>query len=85
MALKHFLYISMCVCGFGQLLSLDLENVISEGMKSLSEKERLIDEALSESFEITLGVRFGRCLVFSICPNSFIYFFCQQNLRRIKI
>lgn len=50
--------------GFGQLLSFDLENVISQGMKSLSEKQRLIDEALSQSYEIGLGGgRFGHCLV----------------------
>ena len=50
--------------GFGQLLSFDLENVISQGMKSLSETQRLIDEALSQSYEIGLGGgRFGHCLV----------------------
>lgn len=50
--------------GFGQLLSLDLENVIRQGMESLSEKQRLIDEALSQSYEIALGGgRFGHCLV----------------------
>ncbi|XP_062109576.1 uncharacterized protein LOC133821092 [Humulus lupulus] len=54
---------------FDQLLSLDLEDVISKGMKSLSEKQRLIDEALNESFEIALGGgRFGHCL--AVCADS---------------
>lgn len=49
---------------FDQLLTLDLENVISQGMKSLSEKQRLIDNVLSQSYEIALGgSRFGHyCL-----------------------
>ncbi|PON46597.1 DHHA1 domain protein, partial [Parasponia andersonii] len=48
---------------FDQLLSLDLDSVISQGMKSLPEKQRLIDEALSQSYEIALGDgRLGHCL-----------------------
>ncbi|CAN6577730.1 hypothetical protein PS2_039251 [Malus domestica] len=48
---------------FQQLLSLDLESLISEGMASLSEKQKLIDEALSSSYEIALGGgAFGHCL-----------------------
>lgn len=48
---------------FDQLLSLDLENVISQGMKSLAEEQRLIDDALSLSYEIAIGGgRFGHCL-----------------------
>ncbi|KAL5545170.1 hypothetical protein UlMin_008954 [Ulmus minor] len=48
---------------FEQLLSLDLENVISKGMESLSAKQKLIDEALSHSYEIALGGgAFGNCL-----------------------
>ncbi|XP_030499423.2 uncharacterized protein LOC115714806 isoform X1 [Cannabis sativa] len=54
---------------FDQLLGLDLEEVISKGMKSLLEKQRLIDEALSKSFEIALGGgRFGHCL--AVCADS---------------
>lgn len=54
------------VCG--QLLSLDLENVISQGMKSLAEGQRLIDKALSQSYEIAIGGgRFGHCLVKVFC------------------
>lgn len=48
---------------FDRLLSLDLENVINQGMKSLAEKQRLIDDALSQSYEIAIGGgRFGHCL-----------------------
>ncbi|RVW83318.1 hypothetical protein CK203_039574 [Vitis vinifera] len=55
---------------FDQLLSLDLETVINEGMVSLSKKQVLIDEALEQSYEIALGGgTFGHCLV------NFIYFF----------
>ncbi|XP_015883754.2 uncharacterized protein LOC107419528 [Ziziphus jujuba] len=48
---------------FKQLLSLDLEEVISQGMTSLSKKQELIDDALSQSYEIALGGgAFGHCL-----------------------
>ncbi|XP_019081860.1 uncharacterized protein LOC100240946 isoform X3 [Vitis vinifera] len=48
---------------FDQLLSLDLETVINEGMVSLSKKQVLIDEALEQSYEIALGGgTFGHCL-----------------------
>lgn len=48
---------------FEQLLSLDLESVIKQGMLSLSHKQRLIDEVLNQSYEIALGGGdFGRCL-----------------------
>ncbi|PKI63326.1 hypothetical protein CRG98_016317 [Punica granatum] len=48
---------------FHQLLSLDLDSVISQGMLSLSHKQKLIDEALLQSYEIALGGGvFGRCL-----------------------
>lgn len=47
-----------------QLLNLDLESVIQRGILSLSEKQRLIDEALEQSYEIAVGGgRFGHCLV----------------------
>lgn len=56
----------------GQLLSLDLECLISQGMVSLSEKQKLIEEALSQSYEIKLGGgAFGHCLV-----NWFRCFLC---------
>ncbi|KAF3438340.1 hypothetical protein FNV43_RR21102 [Rhamnella rubrinervis] len=48
---------------FEQLLSLDLEDVISQGMTSLSKKQKLIDDVLSQSYEIALGGgAFGHCL-----------------------
>ncbi|KAL8457168.1 hypothetical protein ACS0TY_035131 [Phlomoides rotata] len=48
---------------FQQLLSLDLDSVISQGMSSLAHKQRIIDEALEQSYEIALGGgSFGHCL-----------------------
>ncbi|KAL1823609.1 hypothetical protein DCAR_0311542 [Daucus carota subsp. sativus] len=48
---------------FQQLLSLDLDSVIKQGMLSLSHKQRLIDDVLSQSYEVALGGGdFGRCL-----------------------
>lgn len=49
-----------------QLLSLDLESLISQGMASLSKKQKLIDEALNQSYEIAPGGgAFGHCLVYT--------------------
>ncbi|KAL2553494.1 hypothetical protein Fot_07113 [Forsythia ovata] len=48
---------------FEQLLSLDVESLIRQGTVSLSHKQMLIDEALEQSYEISLGGgAFGRCL-----------------------
>ncbi|KAL1357018.1 hypothetical protein HN51_009021 [Arachis hypogaea] len=48
---------------FDQLLSLDLDCVISQGMKSLSHKQKLMDDCISKSYEIALGNgAFGCCL-----------------------
>ncbi|KAL3824946.1 hypothetical protein ACJIZ3_020975 [Penstemon smallii] len=48
---------------FQQLLSLDLDSVISQGMSSLANKQRLIDEVLEQSYEIALGGgAFEHCL-----------------------
>ncbi|KAI3454337.1 hypothetical protein Pfo_011000 [Paulownia fortunei] len=48
---------------FQQLLSLDLDSVISQGMSSLAHKQRIIDEVLEQSYEIALGGgAFGHCL-----------------------
>uniref|UniRef100_A0A5B7BD01 DHHA1 domain-containing protein n=1 Tax=Davidia involucrata TaxID=16924 RepID=A0A5B7BD01_DAVIN len=48
---------------FQQLLSLDLESVIIQGMVSLSHKQKLINETLEQSYEIALGGgAFGHCL-----------------------
>lgn len=48
---------------FDQLLSLNLESVISQGIVSLSVKQKLIDDTLDQSYEIALGGgAFGRCL-----------------------
>lgn len=59
-----FLISSLIVNRGQQLLSLDLECLISQGIASLSEKQKLIDEALSQSYEIALGCgAFGHCLV----------------------
>ncbi|KAH1213888.1 Vestitone reductase [Glycine max] len=38
-----------------QLLSLDLDNIISTGTVSLSDKQKLIDDCLKKSYEISLG------------------------------
>ncbi|WVZ74171.1 hypothetical protein U9M48_022385 [Paspalum notatum var. saurae] len=40
---------------FDQLLELDPEHVISRGQVTLSEKQRLIDDCLEKSYEISLG------------------------------
>ncbi|KAK2969823.1 hypothetical protein RJ640_023552 [Escallonia rubra] len=46
-----------------QLLSLDLESVINQGMASLLQKQTLISEVLKQSYEIALGGgAFGHCL-----------------------
>lgn len=48
---------------FDQLLSLDLDIIISEGISSLSHKQKLIDDCLGKSYEIALGNgAFGHCL-----------------------
>ncbi|KAH6770520.1 DHHA1 domain protein [Perilla frutescens var. hirtella] len=48
---------------FQQLLSLDLDTVISQGMSSLADKQRMIEEVLEQSYEIALGGgAFGNCL-----------------------
>ncbi|CAJ1952251.1 unnamed protein product [Sphenostylis stenocarpa] len=48
---------------FDQLLSLDLNTIISRGMLSISIKQKLIDNGLSKSYEIALGNgAFGYCL-----------------------
>lgn len=48
---------------FNQLLSLDLDTIISKGTSSLSHKQKLIDDCLSKSYEIALGNgAFGHCL-----------------------
>ncbi|KAI4347341.1 hypothetical protein L6164_008159 [Bauhinia variegata] len=48
---------------FEQLLSLDLDSVINQGMVSLSHKQKLIDDCLSRSYEIALGEgAHGHCL-----------------------
>ncbi|KAL2967782.1 hypothetical protein AAZX31_16G193700 [Glycine max] len=48
---------------FDQLLSLDLDNIISTGTVSLSDKQKLIDDCLRKSYEIALGnAEFGYCL-----------------------
>ncbi|XP_071703699.1 uncharacterized protein [Rutidosis leptorrhynchoides] len=48
---------------FEQLLSLDVENVINQGISSLCHKQTLINEVLDQSYEIVIddGVS-GRCL-----------------------
>uniref|UniRef100_A0A2P2IKV3 Uncharacterized protein LOC105142034 n=1 Tax=Rhizophora mucronata TaxID=61149 RepID=A0A2P2IKV3_RHIMU len=48
---------------FDQLLSLDLKATISQGISSLSKKQKLIDDTLDQSYEIALGGgAFGHCL-----------------------
>ncbi|KAJ4960898.1 hypothetical protein NE237_020808 [Protea cynaroides] len=48
---------------FEQLLELDPQFVINRGMTGLSQKQKLIHEALEQSYEIALGAGlFGHCL-----------------------
>ncbi|KAL4579055.1 hypothetical protein LXL04_015190 [Taraxacum kok-saghyz] len=48
---------------FQQLLSLDLEHVINQGIQSLSQKQTLISEVLDQSYEIMLDDEAsGHCL-----------------------
>ncbi|XP_074263207.1 uncharacterized protein LOC141586011 [Silene latifolia] len=48
---------------FNQLLALNLDDVIKQGMVSLSHKQKLITEALEQSFVISLGDKdIGCCL-----------------------
>ncbi|KNA25806.1 hypothetical protein SOVF_003090 [Spinacia oleracea] len=48
---------------FRQLLSLDLDSVINQGIISLNHKQKLITEALEKSYAINLGGgEFGCCL-----------------------
>ncbi|TKY44897.1 R106 protein [Spatholobus suberectus] len=48
---------------FDQLLSLDLDTIISKGILSLSHTQKLIDDCLRKSYEIALGNgAFGHCL-----------------------
>ncbi|KAF7822002.1 DHHA1 domain protein [Senna tora] len=50
---------------FQQLLSLSLNSVISQGMRSLSHKQKLIDDCLGQSYKIALGGGvFGSFLIF---------------------
>lgn len=52
---------------FEQLLALDPRSVIEMGKISLSQKQKLIDEALEQSYEISLGNgKFGNCLATEI-------------------
>ncbi|KAM7250388.1 hypothetical protein ACFE04_022271 [Oxalis oulophora] len=52
---------------FDQLLSLDLESVINQGMTSLAIKQKLIQDALDQSYEIALGGGvFGPCLAVNV-------------------
>ncbi|XP_028805543.1 uncharacterized protein LOC114760456 [Neltuma alba] len=48
---------------FDQLLSLNVDSVISQGMASLSCKQKLMDDCLSQSYRIALGGgAYGSCL-----------------------
>lgn len=48
---------------FDQLLALDPEVLIKKGKVSLQEKQKLIDQALDNSFAVSLGQgKFGQCL-----------------------
>ncbi|KAL5721802.1 hypothetical protein ACHQM5_005400 [Ranunculus cassubicifolius] len=48
---------------FDQLLALDPQSVINQGIQSLSHKQKLIDEVLNQSYKIALGKgEFGHCL-----------------------
>lgn len=48
---------------FEQLLALDFQSIISQGLESLSLKQKLINEVLDKSYKISLGDgAFGHCL-----------------------
>lgn len=52
------------MCSIRQLSELDPDYVISLGQDSLAHKQKLIDECLDKSYEISLGSgQFGHCLV----------------------
>ncbi|XP_072958242.1 uncharacterized protein [Typha angustifolia] len=58
---------------FHQLLALDPEHVISHGKETLAHKQRLIDEALEQSYEIELGsAQFGHCLAVDADSISYL-------------
>ncbi|XP_044477385.1 uncharacterized protein LOC123204670 [Mangifera indica] len=78
---------------FQQLLSLDVESVIRQGMVSLSHKQELIEDMLDQSYEIALGSgAFGHCLAVdadsvaelrSELGNQLAIKSCNLNLRGI--
>uniref|UniRef100_A0A7N0SWB1 DHHA1 domain-containing protein n=1 Tax=Kalanchoe fedtschenkoi TaxID=63787 RepID=A0A7N0SWB1_KALFE len=48
---------------FNQLLSLSLDSIIKNGRETLLKKQKLIDDILDQSFEISIGGgSFGKCL-----------------------
>lgn len=74
-----------------QLLGLDVESVITQGMLSLSHKQTLIDDALNHSYQIALAAgRFGHCLVcklifsllLSVMLTHFNFFFYVSLLKK---
>ena len=66
---------------FLQLLSLDMETMISRGIASLAHKQKLIEDALNQSYSITLGGgAFGRCLVWPLVPLSLPYIHLSSRI-----
>ncbi|CAN6329090.1 unnamed protein product [Urochloa humidicola] len=57
-----------------ELLELDTEHVISRGQVTLLEKQRLIDDCLGKSYEISLGCGlFGNCLnIHCSCMKTYV-------------
>lgn len=91
-----YILLSLCCfsnflqCGLLQLLSLDPEHIIQNGRKTLSYKQKLIDEVLQQSYIIRLGNGlFGQCLVrefqlsFLFC-HALIKIFFYSNIRGLS-
>jgi hypothetical protein len=55
-------------------LELDPDHVISRGQVTLLEKQRLIDDCLENSYEISLGCcQFGNCLVILLSHTDYYF------------
>lgn len=66
-------------------MTLDPELVISKGRATLSHKQKLIDDVLEQSYEISLGGgSFGYCLVCSMLSSSLIMLAVPRIISFIK-
>ena len=79
--LKDFIFLLIIMFLFNevlfllvQLLALDPESVIERGKEAMFQNQKLIDEAVDQSYEVALGAGlFGRCLVTKPNPHSLIF------------